>query len=1569
MSQTQKLIADFSPRKLALLSKKLKEMANAPAKRQITARANKSEPCPLSFAQRRLWFIEQLEPGKALYNIPQAVRLQGELNLVALEQGLREIVRRHEALRTSFHSQNGTPMQVIEPTVFVPFQLIDLSGFNNDERVQWARRLARQEAQRPFDLSETQTIRTKAVCLGDQDYVLLVTMHHIVSDGWSTGVLIKELLSLYRAYRSGWQSILAELPIQYADFSVWQRNWLAGEVLESQEKYWRKKLAGITPLDLPTDYPRPPAISHRGAVGLVNIPPALTERLRQLSRQQDVTLFMTLLSAFQVLLGRYANQQDVTVGTDIANRNHLDTEKLIGFFINQLVMRTEVRGSIRFRDLLEEVRQTVLGAYEYQDLPFEKLVEELQPERDLSRAPLFQVKFVLQNVGAESLEIPGLELVEFPTADEPQAKSDLTLMLAEVEGGLSGVIEYAADLYRAETIERMIVHFRVLLESIVEDPQRMVSDLAVLTDSEQTQLLIEWNDTASAFNEFTGIQELIAWQAQMTPDSIAVVYEERQVSYWELNERANRLGNYLRSLGVGPEVVVGVCLKRCPEMLLALLGVLKAGGAYLPLDAEYPIERLAFMLDDAQAVAVITHAGVRDRLPSLWMQIISLDEDWEEIDRASWEHPVAEAGEENAAYIIYTSGSTGRPKGVVVTHRGLSNYLRWASEAYEVKAGGACPVHSSVGFDLTITSLLTPLICGGRVELLREAREVETLQLLAARREEYGHIKATPSHLPLLERLAGEQGVKGMTRRLVIGGEALRYEDLVLWRKAGGIRIVNEYGPTETVVGCCVYEVKEDHEQSGGTPIGRPIANSQMYVLGEWQEVAPIGVMGEIYIGGVGVARGYQGKAEKSAEKFVPNPYSGVKGDRMYRTGDLARWRADGNLEYLGRRDHQVKVRGYRIELGEIETALRELNGVREAVVIAREDEAGDKRLVAYLVGEGEADKVGRYLRSRLPGYMVPSAYEWMKELPLTGNGKVDRERLPRPEAAKRSEKGGREERGRTGIEELLRGIWGEVLRVEDLEGRENFFELGGHSLLATQVVSRIREVFGVEVGLRSVFENPTVEGMGKVLELSLRGEAEGMEPPPLKRVGREGELPLSFAQQRLWFIHRLEPDSPAYNINYAFRIEGTLNLPALRQSLNTIMGRHEALRTRFEIKDGRPVQVIDKQGEIDLLVCHLGDVNEDERERLAKQLAEQGAGHPFDLERGPMWRAALAQLSAIDHVLLLCMHHVVSDGWSAGILSREFAVLYEGYSKGQNIILPELTVQCADFSVWQREWLQGEMLERHLGYWRNQLSGATTLDLPTDRPRSIMARRRGAEIQFGLSSEVTEQLKRISRREGATLFMTLVAGFKIVLSRYTGQEDLLIGTDVANRNRLETEGLIGFFVNQLVLRTDLSGDPSFREILRRVRRTVLDAYGHQDVPFEKVVDEVAPARRADLSPLFQVKLVLQNIPDQDLHSSDLNISTLGVNDSTPKFDILLNLYETAEGLVGHNQYDSDLFDSSTMQGLLRFYEAALSVIATEGASIDLPKSALLRAINQRAGRLLTQNVDLRAYLRRSPGA
>jgi amino acid adenylation domain-containing protein len=1574
MSQTQKLIADLSPRKLALLSKKLKETATTPARERITPRANKFEPCPLSFAQQRLWFMDQLEPGRSVYSMPGAMRLIGELDVAALEQSIREIVRRHEALRTSFMSERGEPMQVVSDQWELDLPVMDLRHLAEDERVNVARRVANERAQLAFDLSRGLLFRVELLRVAAQDHVLIVNMHHIVSDEWSMGVLVRELTALYAAYSRGEESPLEELEVQYADFALWQRRRLQGAPLKQQLAYWKRNLAGLEPLEFPTDYPRPAAPSHRGGMLRFSISTEVTSQLMELSRREGVTPFMVLLAAFQLLCGRCSGQEDVAVGTDVANRNQAEIEVLIGFFVNQLVMRTNLGGAPSFIDLLGRVREATLGAYVHQDLPFGQLVEELSPRRELSRAPLFQVKLVLQNAPQSDLKLGGLSL-QGMDIEYRQARFDLVVFMREINGELAGVMDYASDLFEAGTVERLIGRLRLVLEQVVAAPFRRVSDLDLLAAGERRQILYQWNDTSQPYPDQACAHELFIRQVEKTPQAIAVVQGSRELSYEQLDRSSNHLASYLQNLGVGPEVKVAVYMNRGLEQVIAILGILKAGGAYVPMDPSYPLERLAYILQDIQAPVVLTEESLQESLPSSWSIVVCLDRDWSEITARYGDTPMSAGRPENLAYIIYTSGSTGRPKGVMVTHRGLTNYLCWAAAAYNIVEGRGTVVHSPISFDLTVTSLFVPLIAGQSVELLPEGHSVEDLAATLRARGDLSLVKATPAHLEGLSQYLGTDEVRGLSRAFVIGGEALSWDQVAFWRRyAPDSRLINEYGPTETVVGCTSYEVGESGTANGAIPIGRPIANTQIYILDKEMRPAPIGVMGEIYIGGAGVARGYMGEAGLTASSFIANPFGGESGGRLYKTGDLGRYLADKNIEYVGRSDHQVKLRGYRIELGEIEAALSGCAGVRQAVVVAREDDPGSKRLVAYLVSACPSvvggQELRRYLKSKLPEYMAPSAYVWMDAIPLTANGKVDRKGLPKPESVNGGgvEKEGDYQKPCTPIEEMLATIWGELLRLETVGASQNFFELGGHSLLATQVASRIREVFGVEVALRCIFEHPTVKDLAAAVESAMRA-GEGSEAPPIKPVSRNRELPLSFAQQRLWFMRQLDPDSTAYNIYHALRVKGALNFSALHQSLNTIMARHEALRTRFEARDGQPAQVIDERGEVNLLVCHLGNVDEDERERLAKHLAEQGARRPFDLERGPVWRATLAQLSAEDHVLLLCMHHVVSDGWSAGILSREFAVLYEEYSKGQSAILPDLPIQYADFAVWQREWLQGETLERHLGYWRNQLSGAPTLDLPTDRPRSIVARRRGAEIHFGLSSEITEQLKRISRREGATLFMTLMAGFKIVLGRYTGQEDLLIGTDVANRNRLETEGLIGFFVNQLALRTDLSGDPSFREILRRVRRTVLDAYGCQDVPFEKVVDEVAPARRVDRSPLFQVKLVLQNVPSHDLHSSDLTISSLSVDDSTSKFDILLNILETAEGLVGYNQYDSDLFDRSTMQGLLRFYEAALSVIATGDASIDLPKSALLQAVNQRAGSLLTQKVDLRAYLRRSPVA
>jgi amino acid adenylation domain-containing protein/FkbM family methyltransferase len=1507
-----------------------KELRRGAIKELPPIERTKSEATrPLSYAQERLWFLEQLEPGKGIYNCPITVKLEGRLGESVLEQALREIVRRHETLRTKIETVGGNGVGIAEGDVHLRLGVVDLTAIDGEEKAAAIDKLIAEEAWRPFQLEKGRLLRVKLLKIGDEEHLILLTMHHIVSDGWSMEVLVREVGELYGAFARGDASLLDELPIQYADYAAWQKEWLKGDVLEEQLGYWRERLGGEAPaLELPTDRPRGAAQTYQGAKAICVIGEELTEGGRRLSRKQGCTLYITLLAAFQTLLSKLSGQQDIVVGTDIANRTHGETEALLGFFVNQLVMRANLAGNPTFIGLMDQVREVALGAYAHQDVPFEKVVEELRPRRDMSRSPLFQVKLVLQNIPTNgALNLPGLVLREVES-DVVMARFDLTMFLTETDDNIMVMVNYNRSLFERPSIERMVEQFETILKAIVEDPERRIGQTSLIGEAQRHQILAEWNNTYVEYAPFKPMAQLFEERAEVCPDAIALAYEGQQISYLELNERANSVGNYLRVVGVGPEVVVGLCLTRRPELLIALLGVLKAGGAYLPLNPNYPVDRLAFMLDDSRAVAVLTHAEARDRLPALWLQVISLDQDWQEIERAGRQQPVAEAGEENAAYIIYTSGSTGRPKGVVVTHRGLSNYLRWASEAYEVSAGGACPVHSPVGFDLTVTSLLTPLSCGGRVELLREGHDVETLRLLTSGSEQYALIKATPSHLPLLEELAGERVVGEMSRWLVLGGEALRYEDLASWREAGGVRIVNEYGPTETVVGCCVYEVCEDSAQSGGMPIGRPIANSLMYVLGEWQEEAPIGATGEIYIGGSGVARGYQGEAEKSAERFVPNPYSGARGDRMYRTGDLGRWRGDGKLEYVGRRDHQVKVRGYRIELGEVETALREVSGVREAVVLAREDEGGAKRLVAYVVGEVEAEEVGRCLRSRLPEYMAPSVYVWMEEMPLTANGKVDRERLPAPGEVKGERRRARVERGRGEIEEIMRGIWEEVLRVEEVGDEENFFELGGHSLLATQVVSRVREVFGAEVGLRSVFESPTVVGMVKELERALRGEDEETGPPPLRRVGRDGETPLSFAQQRLWFLDQLEPGSSLYNIPTAVRMHGELNVEALERSLTEVVRRHETLRTVFKNAEGKPIQVIRPAAETPIEIEDLSLLAEEIREEEGRARAREEAQRGFKLDEGPLVRMRLLKMRENDHIALLTMHHIISDGWSLELFVGELVSLYAAYINGEGSPLRELEAQYADFAVWQREWLQGETLEKQLVYWRGRLGkDLTAIQMPVDRARPLSQSHRGAREKIKVEEEVSRKIYKISREQNATLFMVLLAAWQAMLWKYSGQEDVVVGMPIANRGRREIEEIIGLFVNTLVIRTNLGGDPSFEELIRRVKEICLGAYAHQDVPFEKMVEELEPERDLGRNPLFQVMFAVQNRPPADLQMPGLSLSEIEAESAIAKFDLSLTITEQGSGLSGVLEYSTDLFDQPTIERMARHLVALLEKI------------------------------------------
>lgn len=1067
---------------------------------------------PLSYCQQRLWFLARLDPSSAAYHVLTAIQVQGTLNTTALRQAFGDVLRRHESLRITVEEVDGLPRQRIGSAFAPDLPVIDLRSLPLSQRSAQAQRLAAEEFRRPFDLEAGPLWRACLLQLTDAEHLLLISIHHLVSDGWSRGILLTELWEFYTARVSGRLAQLPELTMQYVDYACWQRQRLGETDLNSSLLYWKEQLAGVLPLDIPTDRPRPPVQSTRGARRSFLLPTALVDRLRVLGLQERATLFMTLLAGFEALLHRYSGQDVFCVGIPIAGRVQAELEPLIGFFANTLALRADLTNQPTFRVLVGRVRNTVLAATAHQELPFEQLVEALQPRRDLSRSPLFQVMLVLQNTPAPPAAVPGLRLISLD-CDNGTAKFELTLFLVESEEGLRGQLEYNTDLFDSATMQRMADHFRTLLEGAAAAPDRALAELPLLTEAERRCLLVEWNDTAIDYPAHRGVQRLFESAVERTPDAVAVVRGNDRLTFRELNARANQLAHYLRSRGVRPEVVVGICVERSLEMVVGILGVLKAGGAYLPLDPTFPDERLSFMLGEVHSPLLLTQKRFWARLSGCVPEVLCLDADWEQVDRQGKENPEPTATADNLAYVIYTSGSTGQPKGSMILHRGLANYLHWCTQAYDVAAGEGAPVQSSIAFDLTVTSLFAPLLVGRRVELLAEgAFGIEVLSKCLRRGGNYSLVKLTPAHLELLSRQLGPEEVHGRTRAFIIGGENLTAEQIAFWeRLVPHTVLINEYGPTETVVGCCVYRIPPGRHTSGSIPIGRPIANTQLYVLDRHLQPVPVGVPGELHIGGAGVARGYLNRPELTAEKFIANPFSSVVGSKLYKTGDLARWLSDGNLEFLGRLDDQVKVRGYRIEPGEIVAELARHPAVRGAAVVAREDVPGDRRLVAYFLPtrtEGiETSELRRFLRARLPEYMVPSAFVPLASLPLTPNGKVDRKALPIPggPCVRRWEEA---TAPTDDLERLLAGIWEKVLSIRPVGVTQHFFDdLGGHSLLAVGLFAEIEKVTKKRLPLASLFQGPTVRELARLLR------QESWSPPwsPLVAIQPEGSRPPFF--------------------------------------------------------------------------------------------------------------------------------------------------------------------------------------------------------------------------------------------------------------------------------------------------------------------------------------------------------------------------------------------------------------------------------------------------------------------------
>ncbi|HEX6370148.1 MAG TPA: amino acid adenylation domain-containing protein [Longimicrobium sp.] len=1480
------------------------------------------EPAALSFAQERMWFLDRFAGATGAYNIPLVLDLAGALDVDALRGALGELAARHEALRTRIVDRDGRPAAELDAPAEFALAVAEVAEEELDARVE-------AEAGRAFDLSRDLPIRAALFRTAADTHVLALTLHHVAADGWSIGILLRELPALYAARAEGRDGALPPPGVQYADYAAWQRGWLEGDALKAQAAYWRRALEGAATLELPADRPRPAQQSFRGALHTFRIPPEVAERARALAGTEHVTPFMATLAAFQALLGRYAGQDDVVVGTPVAGRHRPETEPVVGLFVNTLPLRTDLSGDPTFRELVRRVRETTLDGQAHQDLPFERLVDELQVERKLDRTPVFQVVFSFDAASAGGFALPGLEVRE-RSAPHRTAKFDLVLNLEEAEGGFTAYLEYATDLFDAATARRMGEHYVRMLDQALADPDRRLSTLDPVTESERAAAAA-WNGAAAhpEHLHLPPVHVQAAAQAARTPDSVVLTWEGGRMTAAEVEDRSSRLANHLVERGVRPGSRVAICMERAPEMMIAIVAAVKAGAAYVPIDPEYPAERIAWLLEDSAAPVVLTLARLVPSLPRTAAETVAVDAEWERIQRASAEPPRVDVYPESTAYIIYTSGSTGRPKGVEIPHRALTNHMAWIARVYPLGADGVLLHKSPFGFDVSIWEFWQPLLEGGRLVLAAPGGHRDPAYLLdVVRREGVTFVQFVPSMLAVV---AGEPGLEACTslRRIAGAGEALPTEIVRRVRARLEVDVVNLYGPAEAAIHTSTHVCEPDYPLAGAS-IGRPVDNATVHLVDHALRPVPRGAAGELCVGGAGVGSGYLNRPALTAERFVPDPFATRPGARMYRTGDRVRLAGDDTLQYMGRFDFQVKLRGNRVELGEVEAALLRIPSVREAAAVVR----GDALAAFVVAAEGaEIDPAALRdaLRVELPEFMVPSTIVRLDALPLNDNGKVNRKALPDPGPAAATAG----EAPATETERALAAVWAELLG-RPVSRADGFFDLGGHSLLAMQLLARIRRTFEIDVPIRAVFEASSLREMAARVD-SARGVGEEAAPD-IVPIDRDGPLPLSFAQERMWFLDRLLPGTALYTIAYRIRLRGAVDAEALRRALRDLVHRHDALRTVFPPRDGRPVQVVTAAAPFDLPIVDLSVLPADLAEREAERRAAEEARRPFDLANGPLFRAVLVRLAADDSVLLLSLHHVAADGWSMEIVFRELAHLYAAHAEGRTPKLPPLPVQYPDFAAWQRRWLTGPRLERQIGWWRERLAGAPVLELPTDRPRPGTPSHRGGQVEFRVDAATARAVDALARAAGATRFAVLLAAFQLLLSRWSGQDDVVVGTPVAGRGRPETEGMVGLFVNTLALRTDLSGDPAFREVVRRVREGVVGAFAHQDVPFERLVDELRVERSVSRHPVFQVSFsVLQ--PTEVLPPLGAVEARLDpVDTGTAKFDLTVQLEPSGDGLVGGMEYAAELFDESTVRRMAEHFGALLASLVAEP---DRPVSRL----------------------------
>ncbi|MGW7150946.1 amino acid adenylation domain-containing protein, partial [Streptomyces sp. NPDC054878] len=1537
------------------------EVEGAPTRVAVSP-ADRSAEVPLSFAQRRLWFLNRFEGSAAsTYNLPITLRLTGTLDRDALAAALHDVVARHESLRTVFpEGPDGTPYQHILDA--------DQATVRLDVAVVTAAELPVRVAEAAgcsFDLSGELPLRARLFMLedvttGDAElsgtqpdgavHVLSVVLHHIAGDGWSMAPLARDLEAAYEARTAGRVPSWGPLPVQYADYALWQRDLLGDErdpesLLGRQLAYWTEQLNDLPDqLTLPTDRQRPAVASFSGDSVAFTLDADLHGSLAGLARESGASVFMVVRAAFAALLCRLGAGTDIPIGAPMAGRTDEALDDLVGFFVNTLVLRTDLSGAPTFRELLDRVRETDLAAHAHQDVPFEHLVEVLNPVRSMAAHPLFQVMLAFQNVEEPRLRLPGLTVAPEPAA-APAARFDLCVYLDEsrtdtgAEAGLAGVLEFATDLYDRATAEELVARFERVLRGVVRDPDQPVAALDVLTPEERRRIVEEWNSTDTPVRQ-EPLPALFEAQVARTPDATAVVHGGVELTYAELNARANRLARLLVERGAGPERLVALAVPRSVDQVVAVYATVKAGAAYLPVDPEYPADRIAYMLDDARPVCVLTSADIVDLLPG-GLPALVLDDpglraelakrpatDLDDADRA------APLGLSHPAYVIYTSGSTGRPKGVLIPHDAIVNRLAWMQAKHPQGAGDRILQKTPTGFDVSVWEFFWALQVGATLVVADPGGHRDPAYLVEVIR---AHRITTLQFVPsMLAVFLAEPTASTCTtlHTVILGGEATSLELAEKFRETLDSGLFNLYGPTEASIDVTRWVVR--HEPGApSVPIGTPVWNTRAYVLDELLRPVPAGVPGELYVSGVQLARGYVGRPGLTADRFVANPYDPA-GRRMYRTGDLVRWRADGNIEFLGRTDFQVKIRGFRVELGEVESAVAAHAAVAQAVVTVHTGEGRDPRLVAYVVPAAgtsvEPADLRQFVGARLPEYMVPAVVVVLAALPVTVNGKLDRKALPVPDfsAAPRGRA------PRTAHEDVLCGLFAEVLDLDRVGAEDSFFDLGGHSLLATRLVSRVRAVLGVELPLRALFEAPSVARLARRL-----ADADGARAVLTRRT-RTADLPLSFAQRRLWFLNRLEgAEAATYNMPIALRLTGALDHDALAAALSDVVARHESLRTVFpEGPDGTPrQQIVDPaDARVELPLTRVTEA------MLAEALSRETA-RGFDVTCELPLRAQMFMLSDTTHVLFVVLHHIAGDGWSMAPLARDVAEAYEARAHGRAPEWEPLPVQYADYSIWQRELLGDgsdptSLLGRQVAYWTRHLSGLPEqLELPADRPRPAAATHRGAHVPVHFDARLHQDLTALARETGASVFMVVQAAFAALLSRLGAGTDIPIGSPVAGRTDEALDDLVGFFVNTLVLRTDVSGAPTFRELVERVRESDLRAYANQDVPFEHLVDVLNPVRSLSRHPLFQVMLAFQNTSPPRLGLPGLVLAGESAELEAVKFDLSVSLNETfddhrlPDGITGELAYSVDLFDRDTVSGIARRFERLLRAFVTDPES------------------------------------